>query len=526
MLIYKCSIPLLLLLRKLPVLMFAVVAVSLSCGCSKKDPVDVPEVSSEPKLAPVASSLHVRPVYTYALKTIAFDSRGSLLATGDGDGQVRLWNADGKSIRTIQAHEGWTFSVSFHPSEQLLASGGGDNLVKIWDVSTGEKKYELVGHTDDVHGVIFIEAGSRLASVGDDQTVRIWDLATQEAKVLNGHTRQVTAIKVSPDGKLLASASRDATVRLWNAETGKHVRTLKGHEADILDLAFIEQGNLLVTSSYDTTVRLWDVQTGKQLRTYANHDGRVLSVAVSPDGSKLASGCSDKKLRISSLSNGDLLHTIEIDSDASALDYSPDGHMLSVALADGSARLFDVQGKLPRQTSQLGKVRSTLSQEASSLTPQEYLNLHQLAVLPGNDDWKKAVARLTHVGDGFTLHVMREVDKSKLSPEDATLLTSMVEAISKRIANLDAVLVATEIQVRLERAATADLGCNALEGQIANWTQKWLKPHIGKPDVQQELERIRDHYESDQKLGFGDFRSRIRDYAAKLLEGDRVEASG
>jgi WD40 repeat protein len=489
--------------------------------------VDVPDT---PKLAPVATSLRTQPIYTHSLKALAIDSEGAFLATGNGAGRVQLWRvADAQWERSIQAHKTWAFSVSFSPDSRLMASGGGDNVVRIWDVATGEKKHELAGHTDDVHGVVFLGDSKRLASAGDDKTVRIWDLATGEVSVLTGHARQVTAIAVSPDRNLLATASRDATVRLWDAETGKFVGLFEGHEADVLDLAFSKEGAQLVTASYDKTARLWEVETRKHLRTFAGHDDWVLAVAVSPDGAKLATGSGDKKLRLWNLVGGDLEHTIEMGKDISALSYTPDGRILAVALTDGTVRLFDVRGNLPLQSSRLGPKRSssksTDSQTSATLTPQEYLTLHHLAMAPGNDRWKKAVAQLAQVGDGFTLQLLHGLDKSKLNSEDTTLLANTVKSVSNRVSSQDAAQVVTAIQTRLERAATADLQCGSLEARLVPWVRNSIRRDLDDPAVQQELKRIRDHYESDQELAFGSLIGRVRAYAAELLKAESVEAT-
>jgi WD40 repeat protein len=402
-------------------------------------------------------------------------------------------------------------------------------VVRIWDVATGEKKHELAGHTDDVHGVVFLGDSKRLASAGDDKTVRIWDLATGKVSVLTGHARQVTAIAVSPDGNLLATASRDATVRLWDAETGELAGLFEGHEADVMDLASSKEGSQLVTASYDNTARLWEVQTRKHLRTFAGHDGWVFAVAVSPDGAKLATGSGDKKLRLWNLVGGDPEHTIEMGKDVSALSYTPEGRMLAVALTDGTVRLFDVCGNVPRQSSRLGPKRrsskSTDTQTSATLTPQEYLTLHHLAMASGDDRWKKAVAQLADVGDGFTLQLLHGLDKSKLSPEDTTLLANTVKAVSNRVSSQDAAQVVTAIQTRLERAATADLQCDPLEERLVPWVRNSIRRDGDDPAVQQELKRICDHYESGQELAFGSLKGRVRGYAASLLKRESVGAT-
>ena len=67
--------------------------------------------------------------------------------------------------------------MSFSPDGQTLASGSGDETIRLWDVSTGQAKATLQGHTFWVNSVSFSPDGQILASGSWDGTILLWDMA-------------------------------------------------------------------------------------------------------------------------------------------------------------------------------------------------------------------------------------------------------------------------------------------------------------------------------------------------------------
>ena len=276
---------------------------------------------------------------------VAFSPDGKLLATGDGNSEVHVWQvADGQQLLTYRGHGNWIWSVAFSPDGTMLASGSADQTVRLWDVHTGRALKVLLGHTHSVRSVAFSPDGTKLASASSDRTVRLWDVRTGQAvNTLEDHTNWVWSVAWSPDGNAIATTSDDQTVKLWDADTGQLVKTLLNHTDSVLSVAWSLDGTKIASGSSDQTIKLWDVETGQVLRTLQGHTTAIWSVAWSPDGQILASGSDDQTVRLWNAGTGQALRTLLDHTNwVWSVTFSPDGQTLASGSSDQTVRLWDV----------------------------------------------------------------------------------------------------------------------------------------------------------------------------------------
>ncbi|MEG4029742.1 MULTISPECIES: WD40 domain-containing protein [unclassified Microcoleus] len=280
-----------------------------------------------------------------SVRSVIFSPDGKLLATGDTDGVVRLWEASSfREILTCKGHTNVVESVAFSPDGKILASASYDKTIELWDVKTGECLKVFQGHTESVMSVTFNPDGNILASGSFDRTIRLWDIRTGEClKILLDHTKVVLSVAFHPVDEMLASGSGDNTVRLWNVGTGECIKILHGHTKNVFSVAFNSAGEILASGSGDKTVKLWNIGSGECLKTLEGHFDQIKSIAFSPNGELLASGSHDRTAKLWDINSGECLNTLQGHNDrVGSIAFHPGGEILVSGSYDKTLKLWDI----------------------------------------------------------------------------------------------------------------------------------------------------------------------------------------
>ena len=210
---------------------------------------------------------------------LAFRPDGVLIAVIDGDRAI-LWapgEADFRSIMLAGASPAKSRTCQAISTDgRLLAIGDLDGGVRLWDLIDGSSRGEVLAHASAVRSLAFSADGSTLASGGQDTLIRLWDVArlAPRGEPLRGHQISPWMLDFSPDGGTLASACLDNTVRLWDVASGTPAGILKGHDSAVYCVRFAPDGRHLATAGLDRRIRIWDFE----------ESGPPSEIAVDPVG--------------------------------------------------------------------------------------------------------------------------------------------------------------------------------------------------------------------------------------------------
>ena len=198
------------------------------------------ELSANAKLSTSRPELVIGAGHTSRVNTIVFSPDEKVLASGDSQGVVKLWNIkNGMGLRTLGDENELTQiqSLTFSPDGKVLASA-------------------MVERHEDAGGAITWKTG-----------IKFWDVVSGRVlKTFAGYSSAVRSIAFSPDGRLLASGSVDKKVSLWDVETGKIIKTFTGHAGEVNTVLFTPDGSSLLSGSWSTAIKFWNITNGVVLQ--------------------------------------------------------------------------------------------------------------------------------------------------------------------------------------------------------------------------------------------------------------------
>ena len=155
------------------------------------------------------------------------------VATGGGDGVVRVWTDEGMAAGTYYGGSGG--AAEDHRRQRMRSSSGG--------AGGGSTDADRSGHEGAVLCVCWHPSGDLLASAGQDWAIWLWNAEGRALSYIHAHQRWTRTLAFSDNGEFLASYAAGGALAGWSvAVTGKkqvftirwkHPKTLIATHAEV-----------------------------------------------------------------------------------------------------------------------------------------------------------------------------------------------------------------------------------------------------------------------------------------------------
>jgi WD40 repeat protein len=117
----------------------------------------------------------VRLEHTDVIQRAVFSPDGRWLATAAGR-SVWLWDVASRTGERFPAFQKHAEGLAFHPEGKLLAAGDRDGEIRLWEPASRRQQASLNFGVGAVHGLAFSPDGMTVAAAGHDNAVAVWDL--------------------------------------------------------------------------------------------------------------------------------------------------------------------------------------------------------------------------------------------------------------------------------------------------------------------------------------------------------------
>ncbi|KAH8387344.1 hypothetical protein KR093_006468, partial [Drosophila rubida] len=253
--------------------------------------------------------------------------------------RVQIYNLVTKLVvKNLSRFQKTAYGASFRQDGRLLAAGDEEGHVKLFDTTSRNILRLFKGHTAPVHRTFFTADKLQLASFADDKTVRLWDVANEKVVKTyeDAHTDYIRAGAMHPQAShLFISGGYDGKINVYDTRTEAAITSTLDHGSPVESMLFLPNGSIFITAG-GTQVRVWDMISGcRLLTTMSQHHKTVTCLRLGSDGKRLFSGGLDRHVKIYDVSTYKTVHTMTYPNAVVSLGVAARDQAVVVGMVDG-----------------------------------------------------------------------------------------------------------------------------------------------------------------------------------------------
>ena len=163
-------------------------------------------------------------------------------------------------MANIKKHTDWVTALAFSPDGVLLATGDRNGGLYIWEAGTGNEFHNLRAHEKRIASLAWRGDSNVLAAGSEDGNMTWWEMANgTQVKKIASHGG-VLALGYAPDGRLV-SGGRDGHVRIWDGNAKQLRDWVPSGGEVVLKAIFNDDGTRVLTGAWNGEVKVQDASS-------------------------------------------------------------------------------------------------------------------------------------------------------------------------------------------------------------------------------------------------------------------------
>ena len=287
--------------------------------------------------------------------SVDFSPDGKYLATGDGGGDVELWEASNGENIYRHSIGGAIRGIAFSPDGKFIVADGVNGRANVIRLRTSDGKEvqrtNIIDDAKSINAVAYSPDDIHVAIGDDTGRAYLWNVNRDEWKGWRySRVDELYAVTFSPDGEYLATGDSAGYARIWEVDNwwgdaeDLNIQNIK-LGGNVRALTFSPNGRYLAADQYeddsgDESVYIYDVVKDgvvQQIDQGSTIGRGVTALAFSPDGRFLAVGNVDAEIKIYRIGTEVITNvtvikhatTIQASGSVEDLAWSPDSNLIS-----------------------------------------------------------------------------------------------------------------------------------------------------------------------------------------------------
>lgn len=222
----------------------------------------LPELSLQKKLSNIAD---IGLSSTDAVYSMALSNAGDKLAVSGFEDVMVIFNLAEGTRRAVRLNHGTVDRAAFSPKGDIVATGNVDGTVSIWDAAKGEERKVLEAFNKSCVALAYSPDGKLLSGASEDGTLKIWNTADWKEKGSASLPGGCFSVAFSPSSTQVAACytigKGKSRIELFS-DTAKSLAKTGDLSEWVLSVAFSHDGKTLASGSEDGSLKLWSVRSG------------------------------------------------------------------------------------------------------------------------------------------------------------------------------------------------------------------------------------------------------------------------